>query len=61
MEDVFALKLEDFNEQNGILGLSLSPVENGFEIVLDPCFGLSGSIAARKLTVDFQPMSGTAH
>ena len=61
IEEIFALKLDDFSEQNVVSGLSLSPVENGFEFALHPCFGLAGSIAARKLTIDFQPMPTATH
>jgi hypothetical protein len=60
MEEILALNLLDFNHQNVIFGLSISPIEGGFEIVLDPCYGLSGNIAARKLSVDFEPISTEA-
>ena len=60
MEEIIALTLLDFNHQNVIFGLSFSRIEDGFEIVLDPCYGLSGTITARKLSVDFEPISGGA-
>lgn len=59
MEGILGLSLVDFNHQNVIFGLSLSRIEGGFEIVLDPCYGVSGTITARKLSLDFEPISGT--
>ena len=59
MEGILGLSLLDFNHQNVIFGLSLSRIEDGVEIVLDPCYGLSGTITARKLSVDFSPYHGT--
>jgi len=56
MEEILALNLLDFNHQNVIFGVSFSRIEDGFEIALDPCYGLSGTISARKLSVDFEPI-----
>jgi hypothetical protein len=56
MEDIRSLSLSDFNQQNVIFGLSLRHTEDGFEICLDPCYGLSGSILAQKLSIQIEPM-----
>lgn len=57
IEEILALTLSDFNRQNVIFGLDLGKTEYGFEITLDPCYGLSGTIGARRLSVSFEPVS----
>jgi hypothetical protein len=54
MEEILSLSLSDFSQQNVIFGLCLSRIGEGFEIKLDPCYGMSGTIAAKKLSVDFE-------
>jgi len=56
MEEIFSLELFDFNLQNVIFGLILSRVEEGFEIKLDPCSGMSGTVASKRLSIDFHPV-----
>jgi hypothetical protein len=61
MEEILSLSLSDFSDQNVIFGLSLSRIDEEFEIRLDPCYGISGTIAARKLSVDFEPVPTGLH
>jgi hypothetical protein len=52
---VTELKLEDFNQQNVIFGLFIERSEHGFQIELEPCYGLSGIITAKTVRVSLQP------
>jgi hypothetical protein len=54
LEDVTDLELLDFKSQNVIDGLVLSRAPAGFELLLQPCYGLYGRLRARKLSVDFK-------
>lgn len=69
-DDVVDLQIEGFNHQNVIYGLilrralhrperrdhlSLPPLPQDFEIELLPCYGLSGFIRARTLSITVQP------
>src|SRR5580698_8298651 len=49
LKDVAALSLEGFSKQNVIFGLAIEKIEPGFRLTLDPCYGLSGSIAAESM------------
>ena len=57
MEEITTLTLSDFNPQNVISGLTLARTDDSVEIRMHPCFGLAGSIAARKLSIGFAPVS----
>jgi Immunity protein 50 len=56
IEEILSLDLTDFNQQNVIFGLDLSRIDDGFQLRLDPCYGVSGTIAARKISVEYEPM-----
>ncbi len=56
MEEILSLTLSDFSEESVIFGLSLTPVAEGFKIDLDPCCGLSGTITAKRVSIDFVPI-----
>lgn len=70
LEDVLDVQLEHFSPQNVIFGLQLrrattrpdrmphyfgdaSP--DDFEIELDPCYGLSGYVRCRRISISFVP------
>ena len=56
LEGVVNLELNDFNEQNAILGMALSrTADQGFRLELDPAYGLFGFVEARSLTIDLEP------
>jgi hypothetical protein len=61
MEQILSLSLSDFGNQNVISGLCLSRIEGGFEIRLDPCYGMSGTIAAKRLSIDIEPVPTGVH
>jgi hypothetical protein len=58
MEEIQGLQLVDFSPQNLIFGLTLREIEGGFQIEMDPCYGLAGTISARKLSLEFEPVPG---
>ncbi|MFI5013420.1 MAG: hypothetical protein ACHQAY_13845 [Hyphomicrobiales bacterium] len=70
LEDIMDLQLDGFSHQNVIFGLqlrraserpdrrpyySLDPSPDDYEIQLEPCFGLDGSIRCRRISVAFIP------
>jgi hypothetical protein len=57
LREISGLDLEDFNAQNVIDGLDLRRVGDGFQLDLGPCYGLTGSISARDLSIEFEPVS----
>jgi hypothetical protein len=55
MDDVLGLDLDGFNHQNVIFGLRLAKKNEGFELALDPCYGLAGTIQASKVEIRMNP------
>jgi hypothetical protein len=55
LDEIVTIQLDGFNHQNVIFGLAISNVSEGYEIVLDPCYGLSGRIVGKQLRVTFEP------
>jgi hypothetical protein len=70
IDGITDLQLEGFNHQNVLDGLSFTQISHGpngsarhplaaspgeFELLLKPCFGLSGHIRARGVSVGFVP------
>jgi len=55
LEGISALSLEGFSGQNVIFGLAIDKIETGFLLTLDPCYGLSGSIAAESVFIRLTP------
>ena len=51
MENIQLLKLEDFNFQNVIFGLELEKRGDDFRLTLDPCFGLSGVLEMKSVSI----------
>ncbi len=51
------LTLEGFNHQNVVSGLSFSHVQDGIELLIGPCHGLSGRIVCKEVEVSrLQPL-----
>jgi hypothetical protein len=75
LSEVMDLQLDNFSIQNVILGLILRrapsrPERRGYltdprpqdiEIELEPCYGLSGLIRARAVSITFEPGKPNAH
>jgi hypothetical protein len=54
-EAVSALSLEGFNAQNVIFGLAIEKTDSGFLVMLDNCYGVSGSIEAGRISLRLTP------
>jgi hypothetical protein len=52
---VTQLHLEGFNHQNVVFGLYVERSDDGFQIELEPCFGLSGTITAQTVRIALEP------
>jgi hypothetical protein len=55
LDDVTDLELTGFSHQNVISGLTVKRSQDGFELLLGPCYGLAGSLSARSIRVEFAP------
>ena len=55
MEEILDLTLSNFSRQNVIFGLEISKIKKGYRLVLDPRYGLAGSIRARRLSIEVVP------
>ncbi|WP_051979715.1 Imm50 family immunity protein [Edaphobacter aggregans] len=53
--DIVTIHLDDFNHQNVIFDLKILRNPEGYEILLAPCYGLSGSIVAKQIQVTLEP------
>jgi hypothetical protein len=51
MQGIESLELQNFSAQNVIFGLELTHENGLYKIDLDPCFGLSGTLACMKLSL----------
>jgi hypothetical protein len=52
--EILGMELSDFSHQNVIFGLSISQNEGAFELRLDPCYGLAGSIKTDCISITFE-------
>jgi hypothetical protein len=48
------LELDGFSPQNVILGLSVQRSESGLQLLLDPCYGIAGTLTAEAIRVEFE-------
>ena len=55
LESTLSVKLEDFNHQNVISGLSLDATASGYRLILHPCFGAEGMLEAERVRIKIQP------
>ena len=53
--DVSELDLNGFNHQNVLFELTIAKTDAGFRVCLDPCYGLSGTIEAKALSIRLMP------
>jgi hypothetical protein len=54
-DGVFDLNLTGFNQQNVIFGLDIEKTDSGFRLTLDECYGLSGAIEAKTMSIRIIP------
>ena len=50
------LHLEGFSPQNVIAGLSLRQTDQGYELTLEECYGLSGALTAQRIRLEMEPV-----
>ena len=55
LEEITDLSLNGFGHQNVIFGLGVQKTGSGFRLILDECYGLSGSIEAEKMSLRLIP------
>lgn len=56
MKQIATLVLDGFSHQNVIFGLTIERVPDGLVMTLEPCYGLSGMIEAKEMSVEFAPV-----
>lgn len=54
-ENVFALDLIGFNDQNVIIGLGIEKIDSGYCLTLHECYGLAGSIESERVSIRVIP------
>jgi hypothetical protein len=52
---VVGLSLNGFNHQNVVFGLAVAKVECGFQVTLEDCYGIAGTIDAMELSIRLTP------
>ncbi len=57
MKHIVTLMLEGFSHQNVISELVIKHVSDGLVMTLEPCYGLSGVIEAKEISVEFAPIA----
>jgi hypothetical protein len=55
LDEVSNLGLDGFSSQNVISSLAVERINSGFRLLLAPCFGLSGSIEAERVSMRVSP------
>jgi Immunity protein 50 len=55
LDEVAELDFDGFNHQNVIFGLDLEKKGEGFVLTLDHCYGLAGTIEAKKIAIILKP------
>ncbi len=56
---IVPIELQGFNQQNVLNSLRVEKRDYGWELILDPCFGVNGSIACKSLSVSIEPGAPT--
>ena len=56
MRQIATLLLDGFSHQNVIFALSLEQTAGGWIMTLDPCYGFSGMIEAKEMSIEFIPI-----
>lgn len=49
------LDLAGFSSQNVIFGLSITRSPEGLQLLLDPCYGMAGTLTAEAIRVEIEP------
>ena len=56
LKRVETLVLDGFSHQNVISELVIEQVHDGVVMTLEPCYGLSGMIEAKEMSIEFTPI-----
>jgi Immunity protein 50 len=55
LENLKDVELAGFSSQNVVFGLTLTRVVGGFQLSLDPSYGVAGTLTAEKIRIEIQP------
>ena len=55
LEGISDLELIQFSHQNVVFGLEIKKKNDGFVLVLSPCYGLAGTIEVSKISIRLHP------
>ena len=55
LRGISGLDLSGFNDQNVLSGLVLERVDAGFRLTLDDCYGVTGAIEAKEISIRLAP------
>lgn len=55
LEDISELELNGFSSQNVIGGLDVDRTNEGYRLSFHPCYGLTGTLEAKKVSVELKP------
>lgn len=58
MRDIVGMQLPEFSENKVLLDLHIVQAQNGFELDLEPAVGHAGSITAKALSIQLEPLHG---
>lgn len=58
MRDIVGLQLPEFSEKKVLSDLHIVQSQDGFEIDLEPTAGHAGSITAKQLSIQLEPLRG---
>lgn len=55
LEGLKTTKLQGFNHQNVVSEVTLARTEEGFQLSLEPCYGVEGSLTAERIRIEIEP------
>jgi hypothetical protein len=56
LDDITELDLTDFSSGNILFGLTAAEEANGIRLTIDPCWGIGGSLLAKRVALKFTPI-----
>lgn len=55
LEGLKTIQLDGFNAQNVVAEVALNRTEEGLQLLLEPCYGLAGSLTAERIRIELEP------
>jgi hypothetical protein len=55
LNGVDGLELSGFNQQNVLSGVTIAKTERGYEVQLEGCYGVQGTVMANSVRVELLP------